>query len=469
MISDVLRQQIAEGQGLHTEFKSDVSNPERLAAVICAFLNTKGGTVFCGVSEGGDVVGLLRDVVEPAEVGRLHRELAAHVTPSALFTVSVDDIDGKAVLTIDVPEGKDRPYVFGGQVLVRKGAHTVAVDAQDLRAMVQAKAVVADRWERRPAVAMEDADLDQAEVQALVREAGESQRHRFAKPEDAEAVLAELGLANARGYTQGADVLFARNPALRHPQTRVRLIRYASDKTGGEYLDDKQLQGPMVRVLQQAFEWVRGQFPVAQRFADEGPAALARQARPAYPEAALREGLVNAFAHRDYAGFSGGLTVSVFSDRIEIWNAGRLPEGLKLADLKRNHPSLPPNPDMAQVLYLRGLMERIGRGTQKIIQSCEEQGLRPPQWDDKETGVTLTLWGAGRAQDAQAALNPRQASLLAALQAEGRIRPAEYRERFASEVSERQARRDLVALEEQGWLRVEGAGAATSYVRTSRT
>jgi ATP-dependent DNA helicase RecG len=469
MISDVLRDQIAAGQGLHTDFKPDVSNPERLAAVICAFLNTKGGTVFCGVDEHGEVLGLSRDVVTPAQVGRLQRELAAHVTPSALFTVSVDDIEGRAVLTIDVPEGKDRPYVFGGQVLVRSGAHTVAVDAQGLRQMVQTKSVTADRWERRPSMAMDDADLDREEVQALVREAGDSQRHRFAKPEDMDSVLAELGLANARGYTQGADVLFARNPAVRHPQTRVRLIRYASDKTGEAYLDDKQLQGPMVRILQQVFEWVRGQLPLAQRFGAEGEAALARQARLAYPEAALREGLVNAFAHRDYSSFSGGLTVSVFADRIEIWNTGRLPEGLKLADLKRNHPSLPPNPDMAQVLYLRGLMERIGRGTQKIIQACAEQGLRPPLWEDKETGVTLTLWGASHGQDAQASLNARQKALLAVLKVDERVRPAEYRDRFASTVSERQARRDLVALEELGWLRVEGAGAATTYVRTSQT
>ena len=124
---------------------------------------------------------------------------------------------------------------------------------------------------------------------------------------------------------------------------------------------------------------------------------------------------------------------------------------------------------MAQVLYLRGLMERIGRGTQKIIQSCVDQGLRPPQWDDRETGVTLTLWGPGGAPGGQASLNARQQALLTEMKLDERIRPAEYRERFAAEMSERQARRDLVALEELGLLRVEGAGAATTYVRTNRT
>jgi len=469
MISEVLLEQIAQGEGLHSEFRRDLDNIESLAEVVCAFLNTQGGTVFCGVSEHGQVVGLPPDEQDPHCVRGVHQSVADRLTPSALFTVSLDDLDGKAVLTIEVPEGKDRPYVCTGRVFLRQGSRTEVADARTLREMVQTKAVSADRWERRPSMAMEEGELDHDEVRAMVSEAGKSERHRFAKPEDDEAVLAELGLAGARGFTQGADVLFARNPALRHPQTRVRLIRYAAGKTASEYLDDKQLQGPLVRVLNQAFDWLRGQLPMEQRFETDPKAPLVRQARMAYPEAAVREGLVNAFAHRDYAGFSGGLTVSVYAERIEIWNAGRLPDGLKPADLKRNHPSLPANPDIAQVLYLRGLMERIGRGTQKIIQSCVDQGLRPPQWEDRETGVTLTLWGPGGALDGLASLNARQLALLDAMKVDERIRPAEYRERFAAKVSERQARRDLVAMEGLGLLRVDGAGASTAYVRTNRT
>jgi ATP-dependent DNA helicase RecG len=469
MISDLLLQQIAQGEGPHSEFRRGLDKLDALAEAVCAFLNTQGGTVFCGVGDDGQVVGLSADEQDPKRVRGVHQAIADQLTPSALFTVSLDNLDGKAVLTIEVPEGKDRPYVCAGRVFLRRGNRTVVADAHALRGMVQTKAVSADRWERRPSMAMEESDLDHEEVQAMVGEAGQSERHRFAKPEDDEAVLAELGLAGTRGYTQGADVLFARNPSLRHPQTRVRLIRYAAGKTASEYLDDKQLQGPLVRVLNQAFDWLRGQLPMEQRFEANPKAPLVRQARMAYPEAAVREGLVNAFAHRDYAGFSGGLTVSVYADRIEVWNAGRLPDGLRPADLRRNHPSLPANPDMAQVLYLRGLMERIGRGTQKIIQSCVDQGLRPPQWEDRETGVTLTLWGPGGGPGGLASLNTRQQALLDALKVDERIRPAEYRERFAAEVSERQARRDLVAMEDLGLLRVEGAGAATAYVRTNRT
>lgn len=469
MMPDLLLQQISLGETAHTEFKRGLADMDSLAGVVCSFLNTQGGTVFCGVDDEGHVLGLSPDDQSPQRIRDVHQALADRLTPSALFTISVDRLEGKSVLTIEVPEGKDRPYVCSGRVYLRRGGRTEAADAQALRAMVQAKAVSADRWERRPSMAMEDADLDRDEVRALVREAGESGRHKFSDFENDEAVMAELGLATASGYTQGADVLFARNPALRHPQTRVRLIRFAAGKTTNEYLDDRQLHGPLVRVLNQAFDWIRGQLPLEQRFEADAKTPLVRQARLAYPEAAVREGLVNAFAHRDYAGFSGGLTVSVHPDRIEIWNSGRLPEGLKPADLRRNHPSLPTNPDIAQVLYLRGLMERIGRGTQKIMQSCADQGLRLPQWEDLETGVTLTLFGPDAAHAAAAGLNARQQALLAALKLDERIRPAEYRERFAADVSERQARRDLVAMGELGLLRVEGAGAATVYLRTNRT
>jgi ATP-dependent DNA helicase RecG len=102
-----------------------------------------------------------------------------NVTPKALFTVNVDDEDGKAILSIEVPEGKDRPYVFAGSVFVREGSQTRTADAAKLREMVQSKSVTAERWERRPSMAMEEGDLDHDEVRRTVKQAKESGRFAF--------------------------------------------------------------------------------------------------------------------------------------------------------------------------------------------------------------------------------------------------------------------------------------------------
>jgi len=79
--------------------------------------------------------------------------------------------------------------------------------------------------------------------------------------------------------------------------------------------------------------------------------------------------------------------------RLEIWNSGPLPEGITPATLAHGHLSILRNPDIAHVLYLRGRMEKIGRGSLLILRLCQEAGLPEPKWEsDAHRGVTLTFF-----------------------------------------------------------------------------
>jgi ATP-dependent DNA helicase RecG len=462
MISDLIRKQIRQGEDKGTDLKIDIRNLDAIAKTVCAFLNTLGGTVFCGVDDTGKLVG-----VENANacVPTIHAYLLKSITPKALFTVNVDIEDGKSMISIEVPEGKDRPYVFAGSVYVREGSSTRMADAATLREMVQSQSVAAERWERRPSMAMEEGDLDRDEVRRTAEQARESGRFEFDGDADDTQILRALAVYSAKGFSQAADVLFAKNPARRHPQTRVRVTRFASNKRGDAYLDDRLLQGPLVKVFEQAFAILSQHVRWEARFQ---VGDVRRSDRPEYPFEALREGLVNAVVHRDYSGFSGGVTVGIYPDRIEIWNSGHFPEGLLPSDLKKNHPSLPTNPDIAHVFYLRGLMERIGRGGQLIVHACLKHSLPAPKWFDRPTGVTLTIFGRTGHEAEFLSPNARQQALLMQLGGGEQIRPGEYHHRFAVEVSDRQARRDLVELEEAGLLLRIGKGAGTLYRRTDR-
>jgi len=102
---------------------------------------------------------------------------------------------------------------------------------------------------------------------------------------------------------------------------------------------------------------------------------------------------VNAFAHRDYSDSSGGITIQIYPTRLEIWNSGSLPTGITPASLVKGHLSVLRNPDIAHVLYLRGLMEKLGRGSVLILRDCKERGLPEPKWTSEENaGVTLTFF-----------------------------------------------------------------------------
>jgi len=84
---------------------------------------------------------------------------------------------------------------------------------------------------------------------------------------------------------------------------------------------------------------------------------LKRRDESLYPPFAIREGLLNAYVHRNYSSFSGGIFVSIYPDRPEITNSGTFPEGFTPEKLSTVHISVLRNPDIAHVLYLRGFME----------------------------------------------------------------------------------------------------------------
>ena len=116
---------------------------------------------------------------------------------------------------------------------------------------------------------------------------------------------------------------------------------------------------------------------------------------PCFPESAVREALMNALVHRDYTSPAGGVAIHIYPNRLEIWNSGALPEGVTDESLRQGQISVLRNPDIAHVLYLRGYMEKAGRGSVLILQECERCGLPEPQWEsDPNVGVTLTLFSA---------------------------------------------------------------------------
>ncbi len=79
-------------------------------------------------------------------------------------------------------------------------------------------------------------------------------------------------------------------------------------------------------------------------------------------------------ATRAYSHGEGAVSVAVYDDRLEIWSDGTLPFGLRPEDLKRDHLSRPRNPLIAEVFYRRGLVERWGKGTQRLVDLCVRAG-----------------------------------------------------------------------------------------------
>jgi ATP-dependent DNA helicase RecG len=109
-----------------------------------------------------------------------------------------------------------------------------------------------------------------------------------------------------------------------------------------------------------------------------------------FPEAALREALLNAVVHKDYS--SGiPIQISVYEDKIVFWNPGHLPEKWTLKRLLGKHPSQPFNPLIANAFFRAGYIESWGRGIEKINRECKEHGIETPEYDFGMAGLMLTF------------------------------------------------------------------------------
>jgi ATP-dependent DNA helicase RecG len=457
-----LERQIKKGESKELVILASFEDRERIASHVVALINGGGGSIVLGIDDRGLPTGLPDANSSAHELALYLREV---ISPRPLLSATVEPAFGSEIILIEVPGGRDGPFLCDGRVFLRRGDRTILADAEDLQEIFQRQTPETVRWERRGSPTLGIDDLNHEQIETTVQKAIAEGRFRFTNPGSTETVLAEMGMLAGGVLTNAADICFGKTPAVRHPQIRLRAYAFQSDKRGDEYLDQDDINGPLANVLARAVAFIQRNASTAASFV---PESLERKNLAAYPAKAVREGLVNALAHRDYSSFSSGASLLVYPDRLEIWNSGKLPEGWTASKLRRNHPSIPRNPDIANFLFIRSLMERIGRGTQRMIEDCREAGLPAPTWSVDEDGITLTLYSQASPEAPGARLTERQRRLLESMTEGDTIRLRDYVERFADEITERQALRDLVELRDADLLRLEGRGRAAHYVRTKR-
>ncbi|MBI1851996.1 MAG: putative DNA binding domain-containing protein [Planctomycetes bacterium] len=441
-------------EGQHVEFKAKPPEPGLLARIVCGFLNSGGGRLIIGVRDAAQVVGVAN---ARAAAERIRSAVRSSISPPAMWTVEETPLDGRDVIVVNVPEGVDKPYVAGGSIWVRRGTEIgVAATPDEISSLISKRVSTSQRWERQIAAGVERADLDEALIEETAHLALESDRWAGERRDTTE-FLSALGLAVNERVTNAALVCFGKQPTRFLPQARVRLLVMPEGKTGDRYALDKVFEASLLRVAEEipSALTVHAGGVTSQFVAEDWK----REDRPRFPMAALREGVMNALIHRDYASTSS-ITVSILPDSLVISNPGGLPPGIKPADLKHVHPSVPRNPDMAHVCFVRGLIEKIGRGTQRIVEDCRAAGLREPRWESTPLQTTLTFFAGGAA----ATLSARQEKILVAVRDAKQMTALDVAKLLG--VTDRTARNDLQALVDGGWLVRKGKARSTRYSPT---
>jgi predicted HTH transcriptional regulator len=184
--------------------------------------------------------------------------------------------------------------------------------------------------------------------------------------------------------TVGGFLLFGRERTSRFPDSWIQVGRFAGrDKS--RILDHAELLDPPVIGLEKAIAFVHGHL---RRSADIG--TVRRLDRWDLPPAAIREAIINAVVHADYAQRGAPIRVALYDDRLEVESPGLLPFGLTVDDLREGISRLR-NRVMGRVFHELGLIEQWGSGIQRMTAACREIGLAEPDLEEIGLRFRVTL------------------------------------------------------------------------------
>lgn len=179
--------------------------------------------------------------------------------------------------------------------------------------------------------------------------------------------------------------------------------------------------------------------------------------------------LSNALAHRDYYS-NAEIQLSIYDDRIEVWNPGTLLKPLTPQKLKKKHRSIPRNKLLANKLFLIKYIEQWGKGTNRIMEWMKEENLPEPEFQNITGGFEVTLIGPGKSFEKEIEkqklhkleLNERQKKAIEYIKKSGRITKGEYMQ--INKVSHKTAYEELNKMVGKNIIVRQGKGRATVYV-----
>ena len=373
---------IAAGEDQHTEFKPHFKDRSAVGRAICAFANTEGGLIILGVSDNQQIIGVAEDSEKVQE--RLTSFLQSGCSSPVSARIGRHQDPKGWVHWLEVPRQRGfEPMRYDGRVWVRRARSSVEPSPTELQDLYNIFGYILT--EERTIGAATASDLDLESFQSYLRSLG-IDTGRAPQPDVADDLRNRGAAAEVGGQlrpTLYGVLAFGKVPQA-YPQTQsflIECVAYGGDERADRVLQTAEAKGRLGEQVERAVGWFSGLTKL------ETYRGLRRQDHRLLPLPALREALVNAVAHRDYAITGSKIQLEVFARRVEVTSPGTLPNHMTVDSVRAGGRARSRNESMANYLLALGYMERRGRGWPVMRRAMLEfNGTEPEIEHDWESG-----------------------------------------------------------------------------------
>ena len=468
------------GEGKNIEFKREIpKDHKKFLKDIIAFSNCTGGKVILGIEDITNTVYGIGELNPFRLSDTISNMISDACTPQIDPIITVQTVEEKTVVVIDVVPGRFRPYYLKtvGKELstyIRINGTSRVADARMLQELelegqrlhYDTLQEIGSEYDEMKAQALCDTMYHVAVSNCVDQDhAGEVEIMTIEKLEDM-GILCKVG----RDYAPTHAFRLLTDNGIHQAKIQCALFKGTERDI---FIDRKEYKGAIFEQIEDAYQFVLKHINLGATI--DG---LTRQDAYELPPTAIREMICNAVCHRSYLDESA-IQVSIFDDRIEVLSPGMLYGGLDIVSAKLGK-SRCRNAAIADAFFYMGIIEAWGSGLPRIIRKCKEYNLPAPLFEEFGDGFKATLFRANAANMPESAVkvpengikvpesagklptNPQELKIMQYVTEHGSITTAIVEELL--EVKGRRARSIVNKMVDDGLIIKQGASRSTRYI-----
>lgn len=355
------------------EFKKSTAQLKEAVISLCAMLNKhKKGVVFFGIKDDGTVCG--QDIGKKTTSDISH-EIRNNLKPIPNVSIEIETLEEKEVIKIEA-SGEDTPYSAYGRYYTRVDDADIFMDSRQLWKYFESKSKTYSKWEEEITPYGIDKINEDLLIQ-FIRDANETGRLNYIY-RNAEEALSKLNLINEEGYLNNAGYYLFGNdgPVL------LKEVVYPTDERK-KFTDLKQFEGNILECISEGLKYIQNNIHYHAEII-----GTKREETPEIPIEALREILINSFAHCHYQ--KGDYNeISITKSNVRIYNPGGILNDTSPKDFASGKVgSKIRNPLIATVLFKNGMIDAFGTGFDRAFKLCAQKSV-DYKYQNDEYGFTF--------------------------------------------------------------------------------
>lgn len=380
------------GESINTEFKSwnkvsDMKKRINLAVdELIAFANNKGGTLYFGVEDNGEVTGCdgnydLQNIIE---------SIYEKTRPSIFVDPEEIEYNGKKVIALTVASDGITHATTDGRCLKRLGKNSKPFYPDEMSNRYFE--IQSSDFSGRILSGSTEDDINKLEVYKLKEKLKARNPESTLADMDDIAFLRDLALVKSDSgnikLTVAGLLFVGKEQAINRllPQAEVIYLHY-SESNLEEYDARLDMKAPIISVIDRLSEKIQDSNRIVNV-----QVGLFRLEIVDFPEKVFQEALLNALSHRDYQS-QGAVYVKHYPDKIVIENPGAFLDGITENNII-THPSVPRNKLIAETLQHLKYVQRTGQGVDIIFREMISSGKPFPEYKSYNDAISLTIYSA---------------------------------------------------------------------------